>query len=79
MGRKQPTSKQAQGTEFGGTTYNNGVRAVSTVDDLTAGEKRSLIVRTGQNTDPAAPARERHFQGQKGPKPTEPLPPRYMR
>lgn len=79
MGVRKPTSKQEEGTEYAGATYDNTLPAKERVNDLTAGERRTLIVTTGQDVDPGAPARMRHFHGQAGPTPTEDPPPKYMR
>lgn len=79
MGEREPTPYQAKGGEFSGIQYDNTLPAKQTVDDLTPAEMRTLIVTTGQDTDPAATARSRHFNGQTGKPPKEPLPPRYMR
>lgn len=78
MGRK-PTPEQERGTEFAGVVRENTLPAKTSVNDLTAGEKRTLIVTTGQDRDPAAKPRVRHFHGQAGRAPVEPLPPRYLR
>jgi hypothetical protein len=75
---RRPTPEQELGSEFAGTVRENTLPPKQTVNDLTAAEKRRLIVMTGQDSDPAAPALMRNFLGQKGPAPTEPPPPRYM-
>ena len=55
-----------RGTEFGGAVQQNGVQPRATWDDLSPKEQAMLIKRTGQDTDPAAIARPRHFEGQAG-------------
>lgn len=79
MGVREPMPEQEAGTEFAGTVRQNTLPPKPGVTDLTAAEKRTLIVTTGQDTDPGATARMRNFLGQKGPAPLEPPPPRYLR
>lgn len=76
MGRPV-TPRQSSGGEFSGTSQQNTLQPKARVSDMTAKEKRRLIVTTGQLTDPNGTARARNFQGQAGDKPREPLPPRY--
>ena len=78
MGRK-PMPEQECGTEFAGVVRQNTLPPKPAVTDLSAAEKRRLIVTTGQDSDPAATARMRHWHGQVGPQPTEDPPPKYMR
>lgn len=76
---RKPTAKQERGTEFGGTSQQNTLQPRRTVSDMKPKEQRRLIVTTGQDQDPDAVARARHFHGQAGPEPAEPPVPRYMR
>jgi len=76
---RRPMPEQEYGTEFAGVVRDNTLPPKPTVEDLTAAEKRTLIVTTGQATDPTATARQRNFYGQKGPQPADPPPPRYPR
>ena len=78
MKGRRPTPQQEAGTEFAGAIQENTLPPKISVNDFTAAEKRRLIVTTGQDTDPAAPARMRNFLGQKGDKPLDPPPPRYI-
>lgn len=57
---------QRQGTEFGGNVQQNGVQPRHNWDDLSPKEQAQLIKTTGQDSDPSAIARPRHFQGQAG-------------
>jgi hypothetical protein len=73
MGYREPTPEQEEGSEFAGTVLQNTLPPKPSVKDLSPAEQRRLIVTTGQDTDPAATAR------QTGPDPEAPPPPRYMR
>jgi hypothetical protein len=79
MGYREPTPEQEEGSEFAGTVLQNTLPPKPSVKDLSPAEQRRLIVTTGQDTDPAATARQRHMYGQTGPDPEAPPPPRYMR
>lgn len=79
MGVREPTPEQERGSEYAGTVLRNTLPPKRSVNDLTPKERRRLIVTTGQDSDPAAEARQRNFLGQKDRKPDDPLPPRYMR
>lgn len=68
---KAYTREQRAGTEFGGNTRQNGTQPVRGWKDLSAADQAMLIKRTGQDVDPAAPARTRHFEGQTGPTPKD--------
>lgn len=76
MGRPV-TPRQSYGGEFSGTSQQNTLQPKARVSDMTAKEKRRLIVTTGQDADPNATARVRNFLGQTGDTPREPPPPRY--
>lgn len=72
------SSDQRRGGQYSGRTRQNGAQTKENWEDLTAKEKAGLIKRTGQEGDPAAPARTRNFLGQTGEKPhDEPLPSYY--
>lgn len=63
------SAKQRHGTEFGGTSQQNTVQPRDSWKTLSASEKLRLMKTTGQEGDPAAPARVRHMQGQSGEQP----------
>lgn len=75
---KRYSPRQRAGSEFGGNVQpENQIQPRQGWNDLSAAEKRQMIVRTGQEGNVEEPARTRNFLGQSGDKPRDPAPPRY--
>ena len=67
--RRRPTPAQRRGTEFGGVQQQNTLQPVERTEDLKPHEQARLIKTTGQDSDPSAMARTRHWHGQTGEQP----------
>lgn len=77
-GVRRPMSEQKAGTQFGGAPRQNTTQPVPSWEDLSPADQAKLIKTTGQDKDPAAIARARHFHGQAGKPLRDVPPPRYL-